>query len=29
VMLNGESWIFEFPPDLYPSVQFCLMIPAS
>jgi hypothetical protein len=29
VMLNGEPWIFQFPPDLYPSVQFCLMIPAS
>jgi hypothetical protein len=29
VMLNGEPWIFEFPPDLYPRVQYCLMIPAS
>jgi hypothetical protein len=26
VLLNGEPWIFEFPPDLYPSVQFSLMI---
>jgi hypothetical protein len=27
VLLNGEPWIFEFPPDVYPSVQFCLSIP--
>lgn len=27
VTLNGEPWIFEFPPDVYPSVQFCLTIP--
>jgi hypothetical protein len=26
-MLNGEPWIFEFPPDIYPSVHFCLTIP--
>jgi hypothetical protein len=29
VMLDGEPWIFEFPPDLYPSVQFCLAIPPT
>lgn len=27
VLLNGEPWIFEFPPDLYSSIQFCLAIP--
>ncbi|HEX4264799.1 MAG TPA: DUF4340 domain-containing protein [Verrucomicrobiae bacterium] len=27
VVLNGEPWIFEFPPDLYASLQFCLAIP--
>jgi hypothetical protein len=27
VVLNGEPWIFEFPPDLYSSIQFCLTIP--
>jgi len=27
VMLNGEPWIFEFPPDLYPSVHYSLTIP--
>jgi len=27
VMLDGEPWIFEFPPDVFPSVQYCLMIP--
>jgi hypothetical protein len=27
VALNGEPWIFEFPPDLYASIQFCLAIP--
>jgi hypothetical protein len=29
VLLNGEPWIFEFPPDLYSSVQFCLTIPPA
>jgi uncharacterized protein DUF4340 len=29
VMLNGEPWIFEFPPDVYPHVQYCLMLPPS
>ena len=29
VMLGGEPWIFEFPPDLYPSVRYCLTIPPS
>ncbi len=29
VALNGEQWIFEFPPDIYPSVLFCLTIPSS
>lgn len=27
VLLDGEPWIFEFPPDLYSSIQFCLQIP--
>ncbi len=27
VIYNGEPWIFEFPPDLYSAVQFCLTIP--
>lgn len=27
VMLNNEPWIFEFPPDLFPAVQYCLTIP--
>jgi hypothetical protein len=27
VQLNGEPWIFEFPPDLYASIQFCLALP--
>jgi hypothetical protein len=27
VVLNGEPWIFEFPPDVYPSVHYCLTIP--
>ena len=27
VMLDGEPWVFEFPPDVFPSVQYCLMIP--
>jgi len=26
VLLDGEPWIFEFPPDVYPSLQFSLMI---
>jgi hypothetical protein len=26
VLLDGEPWIFEFPPDIYPSLQFSLMI---
>jgi len=29
VMLDGEPWIFEFPPDVLPSVQYCLTIPSS
>jgi hypothetical protein len=29
VVLNGEPWIFEFPPDIYPSIQFCLTIPPA
>jgi hypothetical protein len=29
VVLNGEPWIFEFPPDLYAAMQFCLAIPPS
>jgi hypothetical protein len=30
VMVKGEPWIFEFPPDVYASIRFCLMIlPAS
>jgi hypothetical protein len=29
VLLKGEPWIFEFPPDLYASMQFCLTIPPS
>ena len=29
VTFNGEPWIFEFPPDIYPSVQFCLTIPPT
>jgi hypothetical protein len=29
VLLNGEPWIFEFPPDVFPSLQFCLTIPSS
>jgi hypothetical protein len=28
VLMKGEPWIFEFPPDLYPSVQYSLQIPA-
>jgi hypothetical protein len=26
VLLDGVPWIFEFPPDIYPSLQFSLMI---
>jgi hypothetical protein len=29
VLLNGEPWIFEFPPDLYSSIQFCLKLPPA
>ena len=29
VMLDGEPWVFEFPPDVYPSIQFCLAIPPA
>ena len=29
VLLNGEPWIFEFPPDILPSLQFSLTIPSS
>jgi hypothetical protein len=29
VLLNGEPWIFEFPPDLYSAIQYCLTIPAA
>ena len=29
VMLGDVPWIFEFPPDLYPSVRFCLTIPPA
>jgi hypothetical protein len=29
VLLDGEPWIFEFPPDVFPSVHFSLMIPSS
>jgi hypothetical protein len=27
IKLNDEPWIFEFPPDLYSAVRYCLMIP--
>jgi hypothetical protein len=27
VIMDGEPWIFQFPPDLYSSVHFCLTIP--
>lgn len=27
VNLNNEPWIFEFPPDLYSHVHYCLTIP--
>jgi hypothetical protein len=27
--LNDEPWIFEFPPDLYSAVRYCLMIPPA
>ncbi len=26
VLLNGEPWIFQFPPDIFPSLQFSLML---
>lgn len=26
VLLDGEPWIFEFPPDVFPSLQYSLMI---
>lgn len=29
VVLDNEPWIFEFPADLDPSVQYCLTIPAG
>jgi len=29
VIFDGEPWIFEFPPDLYPSVRFCLTVPPA
>jgi hypothetical protein len=29
VMLDGEPWIFEFPPDVLPSVVYALTIPSS
>jgi len=29
VMLNGEPWIFEFPPDVLPSLGYSLMIPPT
>jgi hypothetical protein len=29
VILNGESWVFEFAPDLYSAIQFCLTIPPA
>jgi hypothetical protein len=29
VMLNGEPWIFEFPPDVLPSLEYSLMIPPT
>src|SRR5262249_48840298 len=29
VMLNGGPWIFEFPPDVLPSVVYSLMIHPS
>lgn len=29
VMLDGEPWIFIFPPDLYSAIQFCLALPPS
>lgn len=28
VVLENEPWIFEFPPDLYSHVNYCLTIPA-
>lgn len=29
VMLKNEPWIFEFPPDLYQDVRYCLTIPSA
>lgn len=29
VTLKNEPWIFEFPPDLYPAVRYCLTIPSA
>jgi hypothetical protein len=29
VMLENEPWIFEFPPDLFQAVQYCLKIPSA
>lgn len=26
VLLDGEPWIFDFPPDVFPSLQYSLMI---
>lgn len=29
VMLKNEPWIFEFPPDVYQDVRYCLTIPPA
>jgi len=29
VTLSGEPWIFEFPPDVYSHLRFCLTIPPA
>jgi hypothetical protein len=29
VMLDGEPWIFEFPPDVLPSLEYSLTIPPN
>jgi hypothetical protein len=29
VTLDNEPWIFEFPPDLYSAVRYCLTIPSA
>lgn len=29
VKLNNEPWIFEFPPDVYSHVHYCLTIPGA